>query len=70
MLWRLARACHIQASGLESKNPRKKELILEGTRGTSRQDMSWADERRVTYIRINPDPRGAPSRMNSVTDEL
>jgi hypothetical protein len=33
VLWRLARACHIQASGLESKNPRKKELILEGTAG-------------------------------------
>ncbi|KAH7715898.1 Protein RMD-2 c [Aphelenchoides avenae] len=30
VLWRLARACHIQASGLESKNPRKKELIVEG----------------------------------------
>jgi tetratricopeptide (TPR) repeat protein len=30
VLWRQARACHQMASGLESKNPRKKELIVEG----------------------------------------
>ena len=30
VLWRLARACHLQASCLQQKHPKKKELLLEG----------------------------------------
>jgi hypothetical protein len=30
ILWRLARACHLQASCLQQKNPKRKELLLEG----------------------------------------